>query len=85
MFSSQRTDRMILFSSTSMTSVMSAANQQYPNNEKFSLKKVKFRGIFRDKFVEKSAHFEGIFRANCRFCGYFKAFALIRPAFLTLL
>ena len=29
-----------------------------------SLKKVKFRGIFRDKFAEKSANFEKIFKAN---------------------
>ena len=27
-------------------------------------KKVKFHGMFRDKFVEKSANFEKIFRAN---------------------
>ena len=27
-------------------------------------KKVKFRGIFRDKFVEKAADFVGIFEAN---------------------
>ena len=29
-----------------------------------SLKKVKFRGIFRDKFAEKSANCEKIFEAN---------------------
>ena len=45
-----------------------------------SLKKVKFRGIFRGKFAEKSTDFTGIFAANLaenqsvktgRFCGYF--------------
>ena len=45
-------------------------------------KKVKFRGIFSDKFAEKSADFRIIFLANIvekqsvkngRFCGYFKA------------
>ena len=43
-------------------------------------KKVKFRGIFGDKFVEKSTDFARIFKANFaenqsikkgRFCGYF--------------
>ena len=42
--------------------------------------KVKFRGTFRDKFVEKSTDFAGIFGANFGekqsvkyswFCGYF--------------
>ena len=42
-------------------------------------KKVKFRGIFRDKFAEQSADFVGNFRANFakkqslkkrQFCGY---------------
>ena len=45
------------------------------------VKKVKFRGIFRDKFAEKSTDFAGIFEANRaenqsvkkgRFCGYFQ-------------
>ena len=43
-------------------------------------KKVKFRGIFGDRYVEKSTNFAGIFKANFaenqsikkgRFCGYF--------------
>ena len=43
--------------------------------------KVKFRGIFRGKFAEKSTDFAGIFRANLaenqsvkkgRLCGYFR-------------
>ena len=43
--------------------------------------KVKFRGIFRDKFAEKSADCTGVFGANFtekqsvkngRFCGYFQ-------------
>ena len=43
-------------------------------------KRVKFRGIFRDKFAEKLADFMGVFGANfaekqsvknSRFCGYF--------------
>ena len=43
-------------------------------------KKVKFRGTFMDKFVEKSADFAGFFGTNfaekqliknSRFCGYF--------------
>ena len=44
-------------------------------------KKVKFHGIFRGKFAEKSTNFAGIFGANLaenqsvkksRFCGYFQ-------------
>ena len=44
-------------------------------------RKSQIRGIFRDKFVEKSADFAGVFGANFtekqsvkngRFCGYFQ-------------
>ena len=51
---------MLLFSSTSMTSVMSAANQQYPNNEKISLSRAS------DRSRKKKSNFAGFLGTNSR-------------------